>query len=88
MMRLNKKVIMLTALLIVIGVVVSCSQPTIDKPSIEEPTNPNIQNIINELNRLQNIVYEAIQLLLMQLPGISTIFMTVLLMCHPTAVLI
>lgn len=57
MMRLNKKVIMLTALLIVIGVVVSCSQPTIDKPSIEEPTNPNIQNIINELNRLQNIVY-------------------------------
>lgn len=56
-MRLNKKVIMLTALLIVIGVVTSCSQPTIDKPSIEEPTNPNIQNIINELNRLQNIVY-------------------------------
>lgn len=50
---------MLTALLIVIGVVVSCSQPTIDKPSIEEPTNPNIQNIINELNRLQNIVYEG-----------------------------
>lgn len=59
MMRLNKKVIMLTALLIVIGVVVSCSQPTIDKPSIEEPTNPNIQNIINELNRLQNIVYDG-----------------------------
>lgn len=59
MMRLNKKVIMLTALLIVIGVVTSCSQPTIDKPSIEEPTNPNIQNIINELNRLQNIVYEG-----------------------------
>lgn len=58
-MRLNKKVIMLTALLIVIGVVVSCSQPTIDKPSIEEPTNPNIQNIINELNRLQNIVYDG-----------------------------
>lgn len=59
MMRLNKKVIMLTALLIVIGVVTSCSQPTIDKPSIEEPTNPNIQNIINELNRLQNIVYDG-----------------------------
>ena len=59
MMRLNKKVIMLTALLIVIAVVVSCSQPTIDKPSIEEPTNPNIQNIINELNRLQNIVYDG-----------------------------
>ena len=58
-MRLNKKVIMLTALLIVIGVVTSCSQPTIDKPSIEEPTNPNIQNIINELNRLQNIVYDG-----------------------------
>lgn len=58
-MRLNKKVIMLTALLIVIAVVVSCSQPTIDKPSIEEPTNPNIQNIINELNRLQNIVYDG-----------------------------
>lgn len=58
MMRLNKKVIMLTALLIVIGVVVSCSQPTIDKPSIEEPTNPNIQNIINELNRLQSVLVD------------------------------
>ena len=55
----NKLIAILNAIIMSSTILTSCSQPTIDKPSIEEPTNPNIQNIINELNRLQNIVYEG-----------------------------